>query len=81
MGFVLADNRGRELLENTIAAVGFYSELRRNGKDVAYYGNVITSKEADSVLMRWDISDSEFRVIFGDLRTENINADLLAEIE
>jgi len=31
--------------------------------------------------MRWSISDNEYRVIFGDLRAENVTAEELAELE
>ena len=50
-------------------------------KDPAYYGKIVTPKDADKVLMRWKVSDSEYRVIYGDLRVETITAEKLAELE
>jgi hypothetical protein len=31
--------------------------------------------------MRWKVSDREYRVIFGDLRTQTVTAEKLAELE
>lgn len=59
----------------------FYAELVKADKDPAYYGDSVTAKDKDAVLMRWKISDSEYRVIFGDLTTKNISAEELAELE
>jgi hypothetical protein len=46
-----------------------------------YYGNVVTPKDADKVLMRWKLSDNEYRVIFGDLHAETVSPERLAELE
>ena len=50
-----------------------------------YYGKTITPKDADKVLLRWNVSekvsDNEYRVIFGDLHAETVDADVLAELE
>jgi hypothetical protein len=59
----------------------FYDELLRQDKDVAYFGDTVTAKDADSVLMRWKISDDQYRVIFGDLTTKDISTAQLAELE
>jgi hypothetical protein len=31
--------------------------------------------------MRWKVSDKEYRVIFGDLHTQTVTAEKLAELE
>jgi hypothetical protein len=59
----------------------FYAELVTENKDAAYYGDKVTAEDADSVLMRWKVSESQYRVIFGDLRTEDVTAEELAELE
>jgi len=59
----------------------FYAELLRQDKDVAYYGSAVTAEDTDTVLMRWRISDDRYRVIFGNLETEDISAVKLAELE
>lgn len=61
--------------------VWFHASLVREGKDPAYYGKVITPDDIHQVLMRWKVSDSEYRVIFGDLHTETVSAEVLAKLE
>jgi len=51
------------------------------GKDSAYYGKTVTPKDADKVLMRWKVSDNEYRVIYGDLHAETVTPEKLAELE
>ncbi len=50
-------------------------------KDLAYYGETVTPKDADKILLRWKVSDNEYRVIYGDLRAETVTAEKLAELE
>ena len=77
-----------EKLGRMIAAVDpiqrferFYAELVRQGKDAAYYGATVTPKDADKVLLRWKLSDKEYRVIFGDLHVETVSPERLAQVE
>lgn len=59
----------------------FYSRLQWDKKDPAYYGKTVTPKDADKVLLRWKISNNEYRVIYGDLHAENVPTEKLAELE
>jgi hypothetical protein len=59
----------------------FYMTLQWYKKDRAYYGKLVTPKDADKVLMRWKVSDKEYRVIFGDLHTQTVTAEALAKLE
>jgi hypothetical protein len=59
----------------------FCDMLAQDGKDPAYYGKTVTPKDADKVLMRWKVSDNEYRVIYGDLRVETVTPEKLAELE
>ncbi len=59
----------------------FYNQLVQDNKDPAYYGETVTADDANAVLMRWKVSDNEYRVIFGDLTAENVSADRLSELE
>ena len=63
------------------SAVLFYMTLTQEKKDPAYYGNVVTPQDADKVLLRWKVSDNQYRVIFGSLHAETVSADVLAELE
>ena len=60
---------------------GFYNGLQYDKKDPAYHGMTVTPKDADKVLMRWKVSDSEYRVIYGDLHAETVTPEKLAELE
>ncbi len=59
----------------------FYAELVKEDKDPAYYGDTVTAEDANAVLIRWKISDEEYRVIFGDLTADEVTAESLAELE
>ena len=59
----------------------FYMLLVQDKKDPAYYGEIVTPDDLDQVLMRWKVSDNEYRVIFGGLHVETVTAGVLAELE
>jgi len=63
------------------APVLFYTKLTRDGNDPAYYGKDVTPGDANTVLMRWKISQGAYRVIYGDLSAENVTTEKLKEIE
>jgi hypothetical protein len=68
-------------VEPIAGAGGFYMLLSLQDKDPAYYGDRITPKDYDQVLMRWKVSDNEYRVIFGSLHAKTVTANVLAELE
>ena len=57
----------------------FYMTLVQDKKEPAYYGESVSPEDVDAVLMRWKISDGQYRVIFGDLTAENVTAEELAD--
>lgn len=59
----------------------FYMMLVQDKKEPVYYGETVGPEDADAVLMRWKISDNEYRIIFGDLTAENVTPEELAELE
>jgi len=59
----------------------FFNGLNAQEKDAAYYGKTVTPKDTDKVLLRWKLSDKEYRVIFGDLHAETVSPERLAELE
>jgi outer membrane lipoprotein-sorting protein len=61
--------------------VSFYMKLVQEKKNPAYYGDIVTPEDTDLVLMRWKVSENEYRVIFGDLQAETVDTDVLAELE
>ena len=58
-----------------------YTTLEKEGKDPAYYGDKVSAASPNAVLFRWKIDDGTYRVVFGDLRTEDVSAERLAELE
>ncbi len=62
-------------------ACAFYAELVEAGKDAAYFGDDVQSRDFDRVLMRWRLDDGRYRVIYGDLRAETLDSTLLEELE
>ena len=79
-----AENMAKNIMPKIVTAQGaglFYAELVKADKDPAYFGDKVTSEDTDAVLMRWKISDDEYRVIFGDLTAENISTEQLEQLE
>ena len=59
----------------------YVSRLEAEGKEPVYYGATVTAADSDKVLLRWKLDDGRCRVIFGDLRIEDVNAKRMAELE
>ncbi len=59
----------------------FFGGLTSEDKDPAYYGDTVTAADVDKVLLRWKLDDGQYRVIYGDLRIEDVSAEKLAELE
>jgi hypothetical protein len=64
-----------------MATVGFHAQLVQQKRDPAYYGYIVTPETPDLILMRWKVSENEYRVIFGDLTIETVTGEQLAELE
>jgi hypothetical protein len=75
------DNRLWDAAKPIWGLARFYEGLQNDKKDPAYYGKTVTPKDADKVLLRWKVSDNEYRVIYGDLHTETVTKKKLAELE
>ena len=75
----MGEGQFANIMQSILPAGAFYTQLQN--KDVAYYGDTVTTEDIDAVLMRWKISGDEYRVIFGDLTAENVAAERLAELE
>jgi hypothetical protein len=75
---------GQKQMDATILILGpayFYAQLVIDNKEPAYNGDKVALGDANQVLLRWKISDNEFRVIYGDLHAETVTKEKLAEIE
>ncbi|MHC4566039.1 MAG: hypothetical protein ACYTE3_09805 [Planctomycetota bacterium] len=65
-------NEELEKSQSVNAACRFYADLVQEDRGVEYNGNEVTANDIDDELMRWKVSDNEFRVIYGDLRVETV---------
>ena len=59
----------------------FYTNLGQQDKNAAYYGDRVSPGEKAQVLMRWKVSDFDYRVIYGDLTVETIPFETLVQLE
>jgi len=59
----------------------YFGTLQTDGKDPVYYGQSVTAADPDKVLLRWQLDSGQYRVIFGDLRIEDVTAARLAQLE
>lgn len=59
----------------------YFGTLQAESKDPVYYGQSVTATDADKVLLRWKLDNGQYRVIFGDLRTQDVSPSQLAELE
>ena len=55
--------------------------LEAEGKEPVYSGATVTTADVDKVLLRWKLNDNLYRVIFGDLRIEDVSPGRLVELE
>jgi hypothetical protein len=62
-------------------ACTFYAELEKQDRDAKYYGDDVGPRDFDRVLMRWRLDDGRYRVVYGDLRTEDVSETRLRELE
>lgn len=59
----------------------YFQTLDKNDKDPVYNGPAVTADDADKVLLRWKLSDGQYRVIMGDLEIQDVDAAQLAQLE
>jgi hypothetical protein len=78
------DERGRKIIDVMLpiqAVSSFHMTLVGGKKEPVYHGETVTPQDTGKVLLRWKASDTEYRVIFGDLHAETVSAERLAELE
>ena len=59
----------------------FFGTLEPEGKEPVYNGATVTAADSDKVLVRWKLDDGKYRVIYGDLRIEDVSSGRLEELE
>jgi outer membrane lipoprotein-sorting protein len=84
MNNVPDEEKARKIMDvmRPVQSVGmFHMALVQDKKEPVYYGESVTPTDADKVLLRWKISDGEYRVVYGDLHVETITVEELSELE
>jgi len=71
----------KQKVQDIFFAAAYHDKLVREKKDVAYYGDKVTAKDSDKLLVHWKIGKDKYRVVFGDLTFKTLSADKLAEFE
>ena len=69
------------ILTDIFPAATFYAQLAGAEKEAVYYGDSVTSENPEAVLLRWKVSDDQYRVVFGDLSISDVTTEELAELE
>ena len=59
----------------------FYMTLVDDKKEPVYYGETVGPDDVEAVLLRWQVSENEYRIIFGDLSVGSVTAEELANLE
>ncbi len=59
----------------------YTEKLKAQGKQPVYYGQTVQAGDSNKVLLRWKLDGGNYRVIFGDLRIEDIDAARLEALE
>jgi hypothetical protein len=57
------------------------NEIQLHNPNAAYYGKTIGPNDKDKVLLRWELDDGRYVVVFGDLRNETVTAERLHDLE
>jgi hypothetical protein len=55
--------------------------IQRDFADGVYNGNTVTPKDAARVLVRWQLDDGDYRVVFGDLSSATVSPSRLRQLE
>jgi outer membrane lipoprotein-sorting protein len=84
MGQLTMEERSKKImgLMQPVQSLGmFYLTLMQDKKEPVYYGQSVGLDNIDAVLMRWKVSEGQYRVIFGDLSARDVSADELTRLE
>jgi hypothetical protein len=61
--------------------MSWINSLQRDYPECRYFGKTVTGNDSGRVLLRWKLDDGQYRVIYGDLKHENVTAERLRELE
>ncbi len=61
--------------------LSWINTIQRDFPDVTYNGKTVTPRDAAKVLVRWQLDDGDYRVIFGDLSSATVSPSRLRQLE
>lgn len=65
------DGMMQKMMDIQLAAQS-YSKLATEGKSPEYFGETVTAADADKVLLRWKSGEGKVKVVYGDLKVEEV---------
>lgn len=61
--------------------LSWINAIQRDFPEGVYNGKTVTPRDATKVLLRWQLDDGDYRVIFGDLTTATVSPSRLRQLE
>jgi outer membrane lipoprotein-sorting protein len=61
--------------------LSWINSIQRDFPEGVYNGNTVTPQDARKVLVRWQLDDGDYRVIFGDLTRATVSPSRLRQLE
>jgi hypothetical protein len=61
--------------------LSWINTIQRDFPDGVYNGKTVTPQDAAKILLRWQLDDGDYRVIFGDLSSATVSRSRLRELE
>ena len=77
----LSESRRNQMLMDIFFASAFYDKLKREKRDVQYYGGTVGRKDAGKVLMCWTESKGGHKGVLGDLTIRTLSSRQLADLQ
>ena len=61
--------------------LSWINTIQRDFPDGVYNGKTVAPQDAAKVLVRWQLDDGDYRVIFGDLSSATVSPSRLRQLE
>ena len=61
--------------------LSWINSIQRDFPEGVYNGKTVTPQDATKVLVRWQLDDGDYRVIFGDLKSATVSRERLRQLE
>jgi len=68
-------------VQEAVLGFAYINKILRENSDAVWYGSSVGPEETDQVLLRWKLEDGTYRVIYGNLESENVTPIRLKQLE